>query len=143
MKEKIEKILKKQQKKSFYATIQPTDSENKIKVTPRNKQGQCNCNNSYIVDLDSIIEIEELNRNIFCCNKELELIKIYFKEDAVINLNDVFSKAVMPITQERLKRKVSQSCMDACYNARNDCLNVGGNTQICDEQYDKCVENCY
>lgn len=33
-------------------------------------------------------------------------------------------------------------CRTNCIEQRNRCLDLGGNTQVCDDQYDACVGRC-
>jgi hypothetical protein len=63
----------------------------------------------------------------------------YFKE--ISSVQDESNSKNKSLQKSAVKEDWG-SCRDTCYNGRNDCYNLGGETERCESIYDGCTARC-
>lgn len=97
----IDELLKQQtsQQNTFIATIQATDDDNRIKITPYYPENGCMCSKSITVNKNTIESVTPTGETHFCCGKKLAVVEINFKENAKIDLSDIISQIIEKINK--------------------------------------------
>lgn len=100
------------QSNAFLAIIKADENkESHVKISPWNN-GECNLSNSLSVGIHCISSIEKTDHTFNCCGKTHSVVKVNFKENATISLEDAF-KQIISKTNDRSQHIMD---MDSIYN---------------------------
>lgn len=90
----LEELFKKQSESKKTFTIEPTSSDNQVKITPRFENSSCGCDYSLIIDKKSITEILPTGEFHNCCGKSLEEVQIVFKSNSKMGIGEIFNQLI-------------------------------------------------
>lgn len=97
----IEEIFSEQSKVVFTATIEKTEDDDFVKVTPYSPDAGCQCGSSLKIPSSAIERIVSTGLMHRCCGKRLIVVEIYFKKDASIPISEVLLQKSASMLSEK------------------------------------------
>lgn len=88
----LDEFFSRQKQALFLATVEPTDNNEVVKVTPVVKGVGCTCGTSIKVAKSSVESVVPTGERHLCCGKNLLVVEIKFKDGASVPIEDFFEQ---------------------------------------------------